>query len=82
MSTLDTNIISKEQVLMEALQDHQKTLKNLFQLNQNMQQELKCDHINNNDKINKIKSVHKAFRNSQQFSFISNLSLSFIYSLL
>lgn len=70
---------SKEQIIMEALQHNQKMLNNLSQLNEAIQQKMmklnNGEQISNNN-INEIKSIHQSFQNSQQFSLICNV-LSF-----
>lgn len=73
MSTLETNMKSKEQIIMEALQHNQEALKNLSQLNEAIQQKMiKLNYYEqiNNDNINEIKSMQQSFQNSQQFSLI------------
>ena len=67
---------SKEQIIMEALQNNQKMLNNLSQLNEAIQQKMmklnNGEQISNNN-INEIKSIHQSFQNSQQFSLICNV---------
>ena len=76
MSTLETNMKSKEQIIMEALQHNQEALKNLSQLNEAIQQKMiKLNYYEqiNNDNINEIKAMQQSFQNSQQFSLIRNV---------